>query len=511
MDVPAKRSPPTGPLPLPVQKDRPDVVASARSDSDEAAHYNPHPAKSRPTRPASPDPSPSLPETLAPYALLMGDTADKTKVSSLRGAAGLVARLGPEVAEASYLVPHSEPGRVFRLGKTVANGGFSKIRDYVDQDGNVGKMRVLHLQPQRAPAPKRPMHVTVPGAHLDERDAMEKAGSPLASERTYSVVTGSGHDARVKLYTPVPDLGIDSFYIAYNDVTKAADPRPAAAAIRSYVRAVNDTLLRLHPDDAHGPGMAHRDIKLENVLFDAAGKVTLIDFGGAASLREIQQSRGADGTIGYFAPEYLARMVPRANGSLWPLTAKLDVWSLAVTTLLTFYSDNGFRLAQQTLPNDGNRRPVENINLALLQEAWQRAREGRTLTDAQNQEIHRTFPAHASSSVRAQVARAVGDVLDSLKKDVDRVDPAMGKWFFQRFYRADPNERFDSKQLAQALDLLPPLYDSHATDRAVARDVFATLYPLAAANVQASLAEVDDGQPGPTLEQLRALPARPEG
>ena len=510
MDVPAKRPPPTGPLPLPVQKSPPHTVASAGSDEKEAAHKNLQTAGARPKHVKSPDLSPSTSETLAPYAPLMGAPADKTKVSSLPGGAALVEKLGAEVAEASYLTPHNEPGRVFRLGKTVANGSFSKIRDYIDQDGKVGKMRVLHLQVQRAQEPKRFMQVTPLGVYFAEYVAMQKAASPLASERSYSVVTGSGKDARVKLYTPVPDLGIDAFYVAYNDLTRQADVRPAAAAIRSFVRGVNDTLLRLHPDDAFGDGMAHRDIKLENVLFNGAGTVSLIDFGSAASLRQMRRTREVAGTIGYLAPEYLAGLDRGSNGGLWPVTAKIDVWSLAVTTLLTFYSDNSFLLPQQTLLQDGNYRASENLNMGLLQEAWQRRREDQYLSEPHIDELYRTYPPHMSGDELSSYAETAIAAIERVQADIERVDPAMAKWFFQSFYRTDPRKRFDSAQLARALDALPPVYDTHEVDRAVARDVFAHLHPLGVANARASLEQVDDGRPGPTVAQLAALPPLPK-
>lgn len=462
--------------------------------------------------PLSRQPAPRR-DPLAPFADLLRHPAQKWKVAELSSGDRLVAAHGPALAEASYLMPMQQPGRAFRLGKTTIKGSYSKIRDFVDERGQTGKMRVLHLTPQRSEEPRQPVMAVLPDEYRLEVAALRKAGSPVAYERAYSVVDEDERGHSVKLYVPLRDLGVDTFYLCDNDAALRADTRPAAAALRAYLAGVNQALLRLHRNEAQASGMVHRDIKPENVLFDARGNVNLIDFGLATKARLLRQAPFS-GTSGYIAPEYIATLEPRRNVTLWPVSAKIDLWSLATGALLVFFTDATYGLPQQQISRNGAfGDPNDHINLGLLQEAWQLAREGVVLSSAQARELERSKPRGLSATSHEQFRASFFDRLDTLQAAIDRVDPAMGKWLLRRLYRADPVERFDSAELQQALDALPPLYASHEQDRAAARDLYAELFPQAQqAMVQEAQAAGRPAAPsGPTLAQLRRLPALPEG
>ncbi|XP_059137387.1 putative sperm motility kinase W [Peromyscus eremicus] len=72
----------------------------------------------------------------------------------------------------------------------------------------------------------------------------------------------------------------------------------------------------------HHKRIAHRDIKLENILIDEAGNVKLCDFGMARQLAEGQMLEGVCGSLLYLAPEILARKPYDALA--------IDMWSLGV-------------------------------------------------------------------------------------------------------------------------------------------------------------------------------------
>ncbi|XP_047410275.1 sperm motility kinase 2B-like [Sciurus carolinensis] len=72
----------------------------------------------------------------------------------------------------------------------------------------------------------------------------------------------------------------------------------------------------------HSQGVVHLDLKLPNVVVDAAGTCKLIDFGLSLRVRPGQKLRRFWGTLAYLAPEILLRR--RYEGP------PADVWSLGV-------------------------------------------------------------------------------------------------------------------------------------------------------------------------------------
>ncbi|XP_042126013.2 putative sperm motility kinase W [Peromyscus maniculatus bairdii] len=76
----------------------------------------------------------------------------------------------------------------------------------------------------------------------------------------------------------------------------------------------------------HQKRIAHRDIKLENILIDRAGHVKLCDFGMARQLAEGQMLEEFRGTLFYLAPEILARKpYDGLAGDMWSLGVLLYV------------------------------------------------------------------------------------------------------------------------------------------------------------------------------------------
>jgi len=86
----------------------------------------------------------------------------------------------------------------------------------------------------------------------------------------------------------------------------------------------------------HSRGIAHHDIKPENVIVDYfTNKVKLTDFGSAS---EVKNMPGVAGTLNYMAPEILLNM----RGTSTPSDLSVDIWSIGVVSYMMLSGVNPF-------------------------------------------------------------------------------------------------------------------------------------------------------------------------
>ena len=72
-------------------------------------------------------------------------------------------------------------------------------------------------------------------------------------------------------------------------------------------------------DAAHARGILHRDVKPENLVFDDAGRVRVVDFGIAWTGGAEQAPGPAPGTLAYMSPEQLTGDGADPRSDLWSL------------------------------------------------------------------------------------------------------------------------------------------------------------------------------------------------
>ena len=127
---------------------------------------------------------------------------------------------------------------------------------------------------------------------------------------------------------------------------------------------------------AHREGVVHRDIKVDNILFDEHGNAIVADFGIARAVSNYVQQTGTNMVVGtpqYFSPE-------QARGQ--PLDGRADIYSLGVTLyraaagVLPFTGDDWYEIARQHVeerparPRDHNpqlSREIERVILRCLE------------------------------------------------------------------------------------------------------------------------------------------------
>lgn len=127
---------------------------------------------------------------------------------------------------------------------------------------------------------------------------------------------------------------------------------------------------------AHREGVVHRDIKVDNILFDEHGNAVVADFGIARALTNYVEQTGTNMVVGtpqYFSPE-------QARGQ--PLDGRADIYSLGVTLFraatgqLPFNGDDWYEIARQQVEerppkpralNPELSRDVERIILRCLE------------------------------------------------------------------------------------------------------------------------------------------------
>ena len=130
-------------------------------------------------------------------------------------------------------------------------------------------------------------------------------------------------------------------YIPGNDLTKLSPPSTA-----------DEVLKVLYPiaegiQDIHSHGRIHRDIKRQNMKYDAEGCLKIFDFGLARD-ESGASTEGSKGTPGYMAPE----LFESTKSKTVTFSSAIDVFAFASTALAILLGKvpNGLRATPPSLP-----------------------------------------------------------------------------------------------------------------------------------------------------------------
>jgi len=165
--------------------------------------------------------------------------------------------------------------------------------------------------------------------HLEFAKARESERARLAQEMELALsIKESPHIVRViGVYESHQRVSLVMEHLEGGELFDRVHDRGGQLPETEAKMAVHQVLLGLA--HLHRRGIAHRDVKLENAVFDrrGGGRVKLIDFGLAADCRRAPPADAA-GTPSYMAPEVVATSMRmrRSYG------VEADLWSVGVLT-----------------------------------------------------------------------------------------------------------------------------------------------------------------------------------
>jgi serine/threonine protein kinase len=166
--------------------------------------------------------------------------------------------------------------------------------------------------------------------HLERKVVVKilKAGvdsSRLLDEIAALQLIGSKHV--VQIFDVIRDgtgaiTGIVQEYISGGDLTKIS-PTSSSEEFLKILYPIAEGI-----NDIHAHGIIHRDIKRQNMKYDAEGCLKIFDFGLSRDERNAK-TIGEKGTPGYMAPE----LFEPSGGHTVTFTPAIDVFAFAATAL----------------------------------------------------------------------------------------------------------------------------------------------------------------------------------
>ena len=227
-----------------------------------------------------------------------------------------------------------------------------------------------------------------------EREALQDETSMQRFENEARTIAKLSHPSIVNIYEVGRTADARMYYImpylANGDLAQR-DLRHNETRIVEVLRTLLSAL-----EYAHARGIVHRDVKEENVLFDAADRPLLTDFGIALSKRDASRITTAGlavGSSGYMAPE-------QARGDV--VDGRADLYSVGVmayellTGKLPYRSPDPLTLALMHVQNPIPRLPAERrhwqsfIDRAMAKTPSQRFRDAQQMLHALDRVDRRT-------------------------------------------------------------------------------------------------------------------------
>lgn len=223
-----------------------------------------------------------------------------------------------------------DTGRSVRLGKQIAEGGFSYVFEAFDRSGTKYALKRIHV------------------GDLDELQAcLNEAGVHRSLRHPHLMPLLGLCQEKLTVYLLFP-LMHQSLRSVVNKSIFETSPAKKAFSELQVLQLMHQIMSGVAA--MHEANYSHRDIKLENILLDSMGNPVLMDFGSVGRLEErvstrqevltLVESASQHTTLAYRPPELLDGGIRTGDE---PVDfGKVDVWSLGCTLFAMCFGASPF-------------------------------------------------------------------------------------------------------------------------------------------------------------------------
>ena len=106
----------------------------------------------------------------------------------------------------------------------------------------------------------------------------------------------------------------------------------------------------------HKNGIAHRDLKLENILINKEGYLKIIDFGISKKFEKGKNTKTICGTVEYMAPE-----ITKKKG----YGMAVDWWAVGIIIYQLAFGANPFNLSRKKLSPEEFKKNTETLDVVF--------------------------------------------------------------------------------------------------------------------------------------------------
>jgi serine/threonine protein kinase len=201
----------------------------------------------------------------------------------------------------------------FVLGSEIGKGAYATVRSARDLSNNQFAVKIY------------------------DKIQLLKPSRKQNAEREIKILAKLDHPNIVKLVKTVENqnsLNLVLEYIPGSSLMSYLKQRPKKRMDEAEAKSVFRQIM-LALDYCHSQGIAHRDIKLENILIDSTNSVKLIDFGFSTCLAKDRKAKIFCGTPSYMAPE-----IVKGQESFGPPS---DIWAAGVVLYMLLVGQFPFR------------------------------------------------------------------------------------------------------------------------------------------------------------------------